>query len=47
MIQSDIEGIAKVEYLMFYSTYADGVAQSKLSIIAGSGTGELRKQERF
>lgn len=76
--EGDIEGIAKVEYLMFYSTFdlddmhkaqahyvgqiriignlngrsgsfvandsgtfMDGVAQSKLVIIAGSGTGEL------
>ena len=76
--EGDIEGIAKVEYLMFYSsfdpedmhkahaqyvgqiqivgmlngksgsfvvtdtgTFIDGVATSELSIIAGSGTGEL------
>ena len=76
--EGDIVGIAKVEYLMFYSTFdlddmhkahahyvgqiriignlkgksgsfvandsgtfMDGVAQSTLSIIAGSGTGEL------
>lgn len=74
----DIEGVAKVEYLMFYSSFDDedmhksqaqyvgqirvvgtlkgklgsfvlndagtfvgGVANSELSIIAGSGTGEL------
>jgi hypothetical protein len=79
MFEGDIEGSAKVEYLMFYSsfdpddmhksqaqyvgqiriegklkgkmrsfvandsgTFADGVANSELSIIAGSGTGELR-----
>jgi hypothetical protein len=77
--EGDIEGSAKVEYLMFYSsfdpedmhkaqaqyvgqikiegklkgkigsfvahdsgTFAEGVANSELSIIAGSGTGELR-----
>ena len=76
--EGDIEGVAKVEYLMFYSsfdldnmnnaqahyvgqiriignldgksgsfvandsgTFAGGVAQSRLSIITGSGTGEL------
>lgn len=76
--QGDIEGVARVEYLMFYSsfdpddmhkarahyvgqiriegklkgksgsfvandsgTYAGGVANSELSIIAQSGTGEL------
>lgn len=76
--EGDIEGIAKVEYLMFYSsfdpedmhkahavyvgqiriigslkgksgsfvvndmgTFVGGVATSELSIIAGSGTGEL------
>jgi hypothetical protein len=76
--EGDIEGVAKVEYLMFYSsfdldnmhnaaahyvgqiriigildgksgsfvandsgTFIGGVAQSTLSIIAGSGTGEL------
>ena len=76
--EGDNEGVAKVEYLMFYSlfdpddmhkarayyvgqiriegklqgksgsfvandsgTYAGGVANSELSIIAGSGTGEL------
>lgn len=76
--EGDIEGVAKVEYLMFYSlfdlddmhdahaqyvgqiriigklkgkagsfvvsdtgTFVGGVASSELSIIAGSGTGEL------
>jgi hypothetical protein len=76
--KGDIEGVAKVEYVMFYSsfdpddmhkarahyvgqiriegklkgksgsfvaddsgTFSDGIANSELSIIAGSGTGEL------
>ena len=76
--EGDIEGVAKVEYVMFYSsfdsddmhkarahyvgqiriegklrgktgsfvandsgTFSDGVANSELSIVTGSGTGEL------